>query len=55
MNQHIGMAPTVVMRPFRMVTTLIISLTDGCIILTATIVTIMVRCRWFRIEEINQT
>ena len=39
-RQHIGMAPTVVMRPFRMVTTLIISSAAGCIIHMAIIATI---------------
>jgi hypothetical protein len=48
MNQPISTIPTVATRPFRTETTLTIWS-------MAIIAMITVRCRWFRIEEIDQT
>ena len=55
MNQPISTVPTVATRPFRTETTSTIWSADTYIIRMAIIATIMVRCRWFRIEEIEQT
>jgi hypothetical protein len=54
-NQLIGTVPTVATRPFRTQTTSTIWSADAYIIRMAIIAMITVRCRWFRIEEIDQT
>jgi hypothetical protein len=55
MNQLISTVPTVATRPFRTETTSTIWSADAYIIRMAIIAMITVRCRWFRIEEIDQT